>query len=297
MNEVNIIHSSGAEATVHPFGATLTSYKTKTGREIIFVSSLAKRDGSKAIRGGIPLVFPQFGQELDKEMRSHGFLRCNLWKSNNMYEDKNGAACCDFSLSLKNVVEGRNGKWSVKNTDIDCEVVLTVKVTAYAIRTILNIHNTGNVNFDFQTLFHTYFRVEGGQALNKSLCNVKGLVGYSVEDKVTMNKYIQKDEDVFVDKEVDRIFVNPSKGELDLVLSTTASSKIQIQAKAFIDEMQANVSVVIWNPFIEKSKRLSDFDDDEYHNMICVEPGLLREVPSLEPSKKAVFEQIISVLN
>lgn len=294
MKEVTILHRSGAEAKVNPFGATLTSYKTENGREIIFVSSLAKRDGSKAIRGGIPLVFPQFGQP-DKEMPQHGFLRCNLWKSKDNYEDETGAACCDFSLSLKDVVKARGGKWSVENTEIDCEVVLTVKVTAFTIRTILNIQNTGSVNFDFQTLFHTYYTVEGGQALNKSLCNVKGLIGYSVEDKVTGDKYIQADNDIIVDREVDRIFFNSSKPDLDLVLST--GSNIKIQANALVDEVKTNVSVVVWNPFIEKSKKLSDFDDEEYHSMICVEPGLLHDVPTLEPAKKAVFEQIITVLD
>ena len=55
------------------FGATVISW-IFNGRERLFVSETAVWDGKKAIRGGIPLVFPQFGQPL-KTMSQHGFAR------------------------------------------------------------------------------------------------------------------------------------------------------------------------------------------------------------------------------
>lgn len=39
------------------YGATVISWKSN-GKENIFVSKEAKLDGSKAVRGGIPVVFP-----------------------------------------------------------------------------------------------------------------------------------------------------------------------------------------------------------------------------------------------
>lgn len=56
----NIIEASlpsGQSVTVHLYGATVTSWKTN-GKEQLFVSEKAHLDGSKPIRGGIPLVFP-----------------------------------------------------------------------------------------------------------------------------------------------------------------------------------------------------------------------------------------------
>lgn len=47
---------------VNLWGATLTSWKVD-GTELLFLSKKAVNDGAagKAIRGGIPLVFPQVG--------------------------------------------------------------------------------------------------------------------------------------------------------------------------------------------------------------------------------------------
>ena len=50
--------ASGESVTVNLFGATVTSWKLADGHEQLFLSDKAVLDGSKAIRGGIPLVFP-----------------------------------------------------------------------------------------------------------------------------------------------------------------------------------------------------------------------------------------------
>ena len=42
------------------FGANITSY-TVGGKPVLFLSRSAVLDTTKPIRGGIPLVFPQFG--------------------------------------------------------------------------------------------------------------------------------------------------------------------------------------------------------------------------------------------
>jgi glucose-6-phosphate 1-epimerase len=65
------------QAEVHLHGATLTSWKVD-GEELTFVSRNAVFDGKKAIRGGIPVVFPNFGPwDLGPQ---HGFARTSTWK-------------------------------------------------------------------------------------------------------------------------------------------------------------------------------------------------------------------------
>lgn len=65
--QVNITHSQSRVSAVLPsgesievllYGATIISWKDAKGNEKLWLSEAAKLDGSKAVRGGIPLVFP-----------------------------------------------------------------------------------------------------------------------------------------------------------------------------------------------------------------------------------------------
>ena len=38
-------------------------------------------------------------------------------------------------------------------------------------------------------------------------------------------------------------------------------------------EKQGSTSTVVWNPWIAKARQMSDFGDEEYERMICVESG------------------------
>ncbi|XP_006823154.1 uncharacterized protein LOC102810077, partial [Saccoglossus kowalevskii] len=62
--------------TVHLHGATVLSWQC-CGQEWLFVSKQAVYDNKKAIRGGIPVVFPNFGPwDLGPQ---HGFARISRW--------------------------------------------------------------------------------------------------------------------------------------------------------------------------------------------------------------------------
>jgi len=294
-NEPIIIkHSaSGASATVLPFGATISSFINAEGHETLFLSKLAKLDGSKATRGGIPLVFPQFGQP-NKDMPQHGFLRNNYWQCGQV-NDEDLQASCEFTLALKDVVNGRGeGMWKDEST-VDCSVVFTVTVSEDSLTTILTIENVGNNQFDYQTLFHTYFKIEGGKALDKNVCNVSGLSGYKRLNQLTNNESVQGDEPIFIDGEVDCIFTPPEgKPAIEVEVTTGINSRVSVRATAAVDGEIIPVSAVVWNPHIEKSKLMGDFGDEEYHDMICVEPGVLGSDEKLSAGKKVSFIQKIT---
>jgi glucose-6-phosphate 1-epimerase len=72
-----IIQHGDSILKVYYFGANITSWKYR-GVERLFLSSKAIVTGPKAIRGGIPIVFPQFGPEAlpgYKALPQHGFAR------------------------------------------------------------------------------------------------------------------------------------------------------------------------------------------------------------------------------
>lgn len=74
---VRVTHSSGASVELVTFGAHILSFKTSTGQPLLYLSSKAALDGTKAIRGGIPIAFPQFAAQGPLPM--HGFARTSTW--------------------------------------------------------------------------------------------------------------------------------------------------------------------------------------------------------------------------
>lgn len=296
---INITHSkSGAKCTIYPFGATLTSCQTSSGKELLFVSRDAILDGSKAIRGGIPVCFPQFGQP-DKAMPQHGFLRNNLWKevTGGRFDDDESAGTV-LELELKDVVTARGtGKWGM-DTKLDAKVTYTVKIDGDGFTTTIAMENTGTEKWDFQVLLHNYFLVQDRVALDGDKCHVKGLEGYAVSDKVTGDAYVLGTDPVTIPPTlIDRVYT-PPKGTLDLNLAIAAgpSKNLSLTASGDVDGTKVAVSGVVWNPQATNAKAMGDFGDDQYIDMICVEPGLLSDNSFVEGGKTASFTQVVKLL-
>ncbi len=58
-------------------GAQMLSWRTGDGRERLYLSPQAVMDGQAAIRGGVPLCFPQFNTR--GSLPKHGFVRNTAW--------------------------------------------------------------------------------------------------------------------------------------------------------------------------------------------------------------------------
>ena len=265
-----IEHSaSGAKCTVHDFGATVLSFQTSSGRECLFLSRDAKLDGSKAVRGGIPLVFPQFGQP-DTSMPQHGFLRTNFWKADesSVFDDEEEAGIT-YSLDLKDVKSSRGGKWD-EDTEYDCKFRYTVKISASKMTTSLEITNTGDKAFEFQTLQHTYFMVDAKSAQDPAQCYVQGLEGYCVVDKVTNTEYPNREAPVVIPDNVDRVY-NPPDGKdvVEVVIGVGGGKRIKLTAIGTLDGTSTPVSCVVWNPYKDIAASMADFGDDQVRSKKC----------------------------
>ncbi|HEX6371728.1 MAG TPA: hypothetical protein VF006_22595, partial [Longimicrobium sp.] len=58
--KLRLSHASGATAEVYLHGAHVASWVPAGGTEALFVSRAATFAPGKAIRGGVPVIFPQF---------------------------------------------------------------------------------------------------------------------------------------------------------------------------------------------------------------------------------------------
>jgi glucose-6-phosphate 1-epimerase len=62
-------------------------------------------------------------------------------------------------------------------------------------------------------------------------------------------------------------------------------------------EKIGSASTVVWNPWAAKAKQMSDFGEDEYKQMVCVEAGnVAQNKINLAPGKSASLKVILSSL-
>ncbi|KAI8141571.1 galactose mutarotase-like domain-containing protein [Fennellomyces sp. T-0311] len=249
---IYLSHPSGATAAIALYGATVTSW-TVDGTERLFVSKLAVRDGSKAIRGGIPLVFPIFGTKEQIQLPQHGFARNTYWEYVGLIND-NDEVSVRFTLKDTQLDPKLRNGWPHS-----FRLTYTVSLTAKSLKTVLGLKNEDEDTFEFNTLLHTYFH-----APNIADVTVDGLKSLSFIDKVQDGaKGDETRDQVAVASEVDRIYCDvPDK----LQVNFGKEYSIAIQKTGLKD-------TVVWNPWTDKAKAMGDFGDDEFHNMICVEVG------------------------
>ena len=148
MNEVRISTAEGAEATISLFGAHLMSWKTADGKERLFLSQRSALDGSAAIRGGIPVIFPQFATRGDG--LRHGFARTSTWR---IAEQANGWA--ELALAQSDLPRSHFQSWPRA-----FELRLRFELKANALEIRYTVHNTGQQDFSWAGALHTYFAVE-----------------------------------------------------------------------------------------------------------------------------------------
>lgn len=76
---VTATNSDGSSIVVYEQGAHLAHWRNANGDELLYLSPKAVYDDRTAIRGGVPIIFPQFGARGSLKP-SHGFARLRPWK-------------------------------------------------------------------------------------------------------------------------------------------------------------------------------------------------------------------------
>ncbi|KAE8352921.1 galactose mutarotase-like domain-containing protein [Aspergillus coremiiformis] len=270
-NIVEATLPSGESVTIYLYGATVTSWKLANGKEQLFVSETASLDGSKPIRGGIPVVFPVFGpppkDHATSSLPQHGFARNSTWEflgkssSESLGKDRTGdnSVKLDFGLSRPMLTEEFQKAWAY-----DFGLVYSVTLTKESLETSLQVQNKGSQNFDFQVLMHTYFKIDDIADIR-----VKSLESKTYVDK-TQNAAVitETSPAIEINKETDRVYQSLDPKVPIIVSSATDDKPIFSITREGLND------VVVWNPWIEKAKGMADFSPDEaFKNMICVEAG------------------------
>ena len=248
---VRLKAADGAQAVITLFGAHLVSWIPADGKEQLFCSSRSLLDGSKAIRGGIPLIFPQFS-ERGSGMR-HGFARVSYWRlvrSGN----EGDAGFAEFALSSGDTL---GAPWPH-----EFGLVFRVAVQGDTLDLSLRVHNTGKSPFSFSSALHTYFAVNDIGSVE-----VDGVQHLRFSDQTLPGapEATQGDAALTCTKMLDRIYW---RSPADLTLRDGEKERA-LHQEGFAD-------AVVWNP--GPNAGLSDMADDEYRRFICIEPACIEPI-------------------
>lgn len=284
-------------ADIYLYGSTITSWR-HNGTEKLFCSPVTPFDGVAAIRGGIPVVFPQFGRP-DEIMPQHGFARTSTWT----IEDR---ICTDASCSVEFQLRDSEATRAVWPHGF--LLSYRVRLSPEGLRTTFKITNNGNEAFRCQALLHTYIAVPAIDNVR-----VKGLQGLSVIDKMApaagSELPVDDRELAIIDREVDRIYIDrgttqDQEGD-EFALPTVDvldgdRTLVRVQRKSYLYGSDAGarslpVDCVLWNAWIDKSKAISDLEDDAYLRYVCVEPGICSRYEEVAPQLTLVLDQYLTV--
>jgi len=253
--------ADGARAEIHAHGAHVTSWIPAGGGERLYLSGRARFEPGVAIRGGVPVIFPQFAGE--GPLPKHGFARTLPWTLRSVTPAAADRAAAVFRL------EDSAQTRAIWPQGFAAE--LRVAVDSAALEVELTVENTGAAAFSFTAALHTYLRVDAIEAVR--LCGLRGL---RYRDSARGGSEAVEAQDALrIEGEVDRIYFDtPSTLEL-----TEDSGRLRIESSGFRD-------TVVWNPGAARAAAFTDLDEDGWRRFLCVESAAIGAPPRLEPGRR-----------
>jgi len=286
---LELIHPKGSSAEILLYGATITSWKCRSQSESsaesplerLFVSGKASLDGSKPVRGGVPIVFPIFGPPTKTEhmrLAQHGFARSERWSLDTIVLDDEAGVSVRLVLSPSAAVQ--------EKYPFPCKLNYIVTLAEHQLTSHLKVDNTGTSVMEFQALLHTYHRVPA------NLVGVTPLQGLTYLDKTKSGtpKETENRDAVDVQEFTDFVYENArtaSSGRY--ALSWGGSEKVEVRCTGFDD-------LVVWNPGKENGAKMGDMESGGWERFVCVEPGIVSSFVILIPGASWSGQQVMTIL-
>jgi D-hexose-6-phosphate mutarotase len=239
-------------------GAHLMHFTPIGGTPMLFVSAKTLLSPGKAIRGGIPVIFPWFGPRAGHpESPMHGLVRTRPWQVTEVTvpgtpgPESHGLAPAVVGFECQSNAD----TLALWPHEFRLELVFEL---GNSLHITWRVHNTGSTPFDFEQALHPYFPVKDVQS-----ASVSGLQNAAYIDK-TDHMTIKTQTEPFVrfSAETDRLFLDTA-AELTLD-DPAANQRLRIQKTG-------SNSSVVWNPWIAKAAALADLGDEEWREFVCVE--------------------------
>jgi glucose-6-phosphate 1-epimerase len=245
-----VISTPAAEADLYLQGAHVTHWTPRGQRPVLFVSPKSQFAPGKAIRGGVPIIFPWFGARGGGlPGPAHGFARSVEW-----------------SLEATRLLDG--GRVEITLALAPNEISRAAGFDAFHLRfrvTVgpelemeLETRNLSTQPLTYEEALHTYFAIGDIDQVS-----VSGLEGTAYIDKTDEFKRKKAGQEALrIAKETDQVHLN-----------TEAACVVHdpVWDRRIVVEKSGSNSTVVWNPWIEKTAGMADMTPDAWKGMICIE--------------------------
>lgn len=239
-----------ADAEIYLQGGHLTQWQPHGAAPVLFLSPRALYAPGKAIRGGVPVIFPWFGPHAtDGAKPMHGFARSRPWRLITSGPGPDGAAIVELGLGDDDATRALWPSAFGLRYRIAIGEALVMELTTI---------NTSPAPFAFEAALHTYLAVG-----DVGRIGVAGLEHTTYIDKVdAMTRKRHGAGALRLTGETDRVFLN-----------TTARCVVSdpVLGRRLIVDKSGSATTVVWNPWASKGAAIADLEPQGWRRMVCVE--------------------------
>lgn len=264
----------GALVRLSLMGGQVLSWRPAGASEQFYLSPRSEFTPGKAIRGGVPVCFPQFAER--GPLLKHGFARTLPWELVQQQQGKDDALAV---LRLRDS-DATRAIWPHA-----FELELSVRVGGHSLDIELACENLGDVPLQFTAALHTYLRVTDLDAVS-----VEGLAGLRYFDSIKQAEALQRMDLLLTGEkgvlDLDRIYFGVKERPL---LVAEDRRQVVIRQQGFDD-------AVIWNPGPERCARLADMPPEGWSEMLCVEAASIGRPVELQAGEGWVGRQSLELL-
>lgn len=270
MQKTELLTPFGARATIYHQGAHVTSWvPSESLGEQLFLAQQSEFAAGKAIRGGVPVCFPQFaafGNGI-----KHGFARNVEWQLVSVTADQT-----EVVFVLADSPQTRELWPHAFN--------LLLRVTVEPMKLIIRLEvvNCGDELFEFSGALHSYFAVSDYRRV--VLSNLSKTLFWDNGTDLSVRKVAQE-QALQLCGALDRVYFDAPN---------TLSLQDGVLTKRIIKE--GFTDVVVWNPGSEGAKGLKDMGDEEFAQMLCVEAAVVDTPIVLLPGAHWYGTQALEIL-
>lgn len=283
----NLTNDEGA-AQISDYGAHLLSWTPNThdngSRPAIWQPKAIYLGEGRAIRGGVPIIFPWFAKGWEHgsaaaKSPKHGFVRTSVWHVDAATADERHIryTLTDADATDEALAQLHSGTSPHFHASYDVETAEDLTMT-------LTVTNDGTEPLRYEAALHTYFRVG-----DVTRCELQGLEDGDYLD-ATLPGFparTQGDAPVTFDgSTVDRIY----KENGPLMLNDAQWNR------SIIIGTEGTAQTVVWNPGTAADTGIGDMQPGEWRDFVAVEAAACREhAVTLQPGESHAIVQRVHV--